>query len=237
MYKKISILIPCYNEKNTILSIIKKLEDIELSIEKEIIVIDDGSTDDSALIIENLKNKHKIIRYEFNRGKGYAIRKGLELATGDITIVQDADLELNTEDIIRFIDKINENTSIDAVFGSRIFDKNSYFFIQDHFFSAIFIFIAHMCLNKLARLLYKSKLTDILVGYKLIKTEIFKSLKLTSEKFEIETEIASKLLKKKYVIEELAVSYNPRSSKEGKKIQWKHSIKIIWYLIKYRFLN
>jgi len=202
---KISVLIPVYNEQNTIVEVLEKV--LSLPLEKEIIVVDDGSTDDTSKVLKTLSLKQDIhiITQKFNRGKGAAIKTGIKYATGDYVIIQDADLELNPLDIIKLVDALKNGYHV--VYGSRFLQKRKMPLIN---------FYANKFLTFLTNLLYHSNITDMETCYKLCATKILNELDLKSERFEIEPEITCKILKKGYKIKEVPISYNPR--KEGKKI-------------------
>ncbi len=203
---KISVLIPVYNEENTISVVIQKV--LSLNIEKEIIVVDDGSTDRTTEILKRFPSQNKEINIIFqkqNRGKGAAIRKGLKEATGDYIVIQDADLELDPSDIIKLVESIDENYKV--IYGSRFLTRQ-----QQIFFISM---IANKFLTFLTNVLYGGNLTDMETCYKLCEKEILLAIDLKSERFEIEPEITCKILKRGYRIKEVPISYMPR--KAGKK--------------------
>jgi len=224
---KLSIVIPIYNEEKTLLEILKKVEDAPtLGLEKEIILIDDGSTDSTKSILKNLENKYKVFYHQKNQGKGKAIRTGFEKITGDIVLVQDADLELNPQNYPRLLKPILENKA-DIVYGSRYKQKNSSIY-KSHYWGV-------KILSFLTNLLYGSNLTDVYCGYKVFKTNVLKSLKLTSNSFEIESELTVKSLKKGYKIIEVSIDYFPRSFDQGKKIRLSNGLMAIWVILKNKF--
>jgi len=221
---KLSIIIPVYNEDGTVNKIIQKVKKLKLPIKKEIIVIDDGSTDKSFEIIKNTSGI-KIIRHKKNKGKGATIRTALKYLTGDIMIIQDADLELNPEEIINVINPIIKGKA-KVVYGSRNIHK-----IKEG--RQLRFYIGGLLVTWVTNLLYKTKLTDEPCGYKAFKTEIIRELEINSDGFEWEPEITAKIAKKGIKIYEVPVSYVPR--REGKKINWKDGIKALWTLIYWRF--
>ena len=228
---KISIAIPVYNEEKTVQEVIEKVKKLKLPIKKEIIVVDDGSSDGSFEIIKKIKKEKeiKILRHKKNLGKGAAIKTALKHSTGDIFIVQDADLELNPEQIIKIIMPILENKA-EVVYGSRNpkigrLDRHPLFY-----FGGIFV-------TKIANLLYKTKLTDEPCGYKAFKTKILKSIEIKENRFGWEPEITAKISKKKIKIYEVFVNSTSRSAEEGKKLRGKDGLEAIWLLIKYKFKN
>ncbi|MCM8765076.1 MAG: glycosyltransferase family 2 protein [Candidatus Omnitrophica bacterium] len=219
---KISILIPVYNEQDSVAKVIEKV--LSLKLEKEVIVIDDGSTDCTSEILDSIISKEKKIRVISqwsNRGKGAAIVNGLSKATGDYVIIQDADLELDPSDIIKLAQAIDRNHSV--IYGSRFLEKQKV---------SLLSFLANRFLTFLTNLLYRAKLTDMETCYKLCKREILLGLELKSKGFEIEPEITCKILKKGYRIKEIPVSYKPRRT--GKKISWVDGFKAIFAILKYR---
>jgi len=222
---KLSIIIPVYNEEDTILDVIKKVKTQKIQIKKEIIVVDDGSSDDTYKRLKKIKGIN-LSRHETNKGKGSAIRSGLQKVTGDIVLIQDADLELSPEDYPSLIEPIlNNKTSV--VYGSRILGnnkKNNFLFYSGGKF-----------VTAVANLLYGIKITDEPIGYKVFKTNILKSLNLECERFEFCPEVTAKIAKRKIPIYEVPVKYKPRTTKDGKKLRFRDGIQAVWVLLKYRF--
>jgi len=228
---KLSVIIPAYNEKRTILEILDRIDKTPLSIEKEIIIIDDFSTDGTRDILKNIKKRNiNIFYHEKNIGKGSAIRTGLKKITGDIVIIQDADLEYDPNDYQKLIDPIIKNKA-KVVYGSRNLGKGKH--ERSHFS----FYIGGVFLSKLANLLYGIKITDEATCYKVFKADIIKNIKLKCKKFEFCPEVTAKIAKKGIKIVEIPISYHPREKNEGKKINWKDGVEAIYTLIKYRFLN
>lgn len=229
---KLSIIIPVFNEKDTILRVIEKVEDA-YSHEKEIIIIDDYSTDGSRELLTDYCNGHKHIRLDLNDknyGKGRCIRNGLAYATGEFVIIQDADLELDPLECRELIKVSMTEKDVDAVFGSRIFPRDT-----KHL--GIQRIIANKMLTFFINLMYGSRLSDIMTCYKLIRREVFLSLNLKSDRFDIEAEITCKLLKKGVRIFEVPITYMPRGWDEGKKIRAKDFFNVLKAIAKYRFSN
>lgn len=224
--KKISILIPVYNEVNSLLDLLKLVEGADFGLEKEIILIDDFSTDGTLDLYKNLP--YKVLYHEKNMGKGAALRDGIKEATGDIIIIQDADLEYIPSEYIPLIELIKKDEA-DVVYGSRFFDKrNSGNFL---FLS----FIANKFLTFVTQILYRTTLTDMETCFKAFRADVIKNIEIKSDRFDFEPEITAKILKKGIRFKELPISYNARTADEGKKINWKDGIQAIFALIRYRF--
>lgn len=228
---KLSIIIPVYNERATILKILKKLYDVNIEMEKEIIIVDDFSTDGTKDILKKLNVKNiKIFYHTKNKGKCDAIKTGLKYTTGDFIIIQDADLEYDPKDYKKLLQPIL-NKEVDVVYGSRFlkkFKKDKTFILSHH--------LGNKLLSILTTILYGSKVTDMETCYKLFRSNIIKNIKLESKRFSFEPEVTAKVLKK-HKIKEVPINFYPRDFEHGKKITWKDGIKHIFYLIKYRFKN
>ncbi|MFH1837581.1 MAG: glycosyltransferase family 2 protein [Candidatus Omnitrophota bacterium] len=227
---KLSVLVPVYNEVKTLPNIIDKIKAVD--IEKEIILVDDFSTDGTReLLVEKFEHSSGDVRvfyHEKNGGKGRAVRTALEHASGEFCIIQDADLEYDPNDFKRLVEYAEERSEA-AVYGSRFLDgwKSTSF---PHF-------IVNKSLTVLTNLLFGSNLTDMETCYKLVRTDIMKDLDLRADRFELEPEITSKLLKKGHSIPEIAISYQGRSYHEGKKIGWRDGIEAVWTLFKLKFIS
>ena len=206
----LSVIIPCYNEEKTIEIILKKI--LSLNLDKEIIVVDDYSKDSSLKIIEKYSQKIKIIKHKKNLGKGAAIKSAIRFCNNKYTIIQDADLEYNPKDIVSLYHYAVKNDS-KVVFGSRVLNKklrqNSYFFGK----------IANFIFTNLNNIFNNNKLTDLHTCYKLLDTNLFKSIELTRDGFSFCVEITIKIQKKGISIKEFPISYTGRSYKDGKKIK------------------
>jgi glycosyltransferase involved in cell wall biosynthesis len=223
---KLSIIMPAYNEEKDILKIIKKVRAVKLPIQKELIIVDDGSKDKTRKILSAVKSKDiKIFLHEKNKGKGAAIRTGLSKATGDIILVQDADDEYDPNEYDRLVEPLLNGAMV--VFGSR--------FKGVHRPRYKFYYMGNKVLTLATNILYGSSITDMETCYKVFKREAIKGMVLRAKKFDFEPEITAKFLKRGYKIIEVPISYKSRSFKEGKKIKWTDGVKALWYLIKYRF--
>lgn len=227
---KLSIIIPVYNEEDTISEIIKKIEDIDFGIDKEIIIVDDGSTDNTSNILKEIKNfdNIKIFYHKKNQGKGAALRTGIANSTGDIIAIQDADLEYNPEQIKNLIEPILENKCL-IVYGSRFLKKNPVLYKK--------YYLGNKIISSFISLIFRKKVTDSYTCYKIFHKKLLKDITLKSKGFEIEAELTCKFLKKGYKILELPIDYKPRSLKQGKKIKFKDAIKGILTILKIAFGN
>ncbi len=225
---KLSIIIPVYNEKYTIRKIVKGVQNVQL--EKEIIIVDDGSDDGTRDLIERLNGENiEKIFHKKNQGKGAALRTAFKHVTGDIVIVQDADLEYNPQEYPSLIEPI-VNGRADAVYGSR-------FLGGPHRVLFFWHYVGNKFLTILSNVLTNLNLTDMETGYKAFKAEILKNIKIKSNRFGFEPEITAKLAKKKYIIYEIPISYSGRDYKEGKKVGWKDGLVALYCIIKYRLLD
>ncbi len=227
---KLSVIVPVYNESSTILEIINRVRNVNIGFEKEIIVIDGNSNDGTRekLKQEELKPDTKIIYETKRKGKGAAVKKGLEIITGDIIIIQDADLEVNPEEYPALLKYIISN-EYEVVFGSRFLKKESRLRFMSLIANKIIVFITN--------LLYNVSMTDVLTCHKVFKKSVLENIKLKCNGFDFDTEIVLKILKKGIKIREIPIKYSPRTLGEGKKIRWKDGFISIWTLIKYRFSN
>jgi dolichol-phosphate mannosyltransferase len=226
MKMKVSIIIPAYNESKSVGKIIQRVKELKIKGKKEIIVVDDGSKDNTWKEILKI-NGIKKFRHRINRGKGAAVRTGIANSTGDIIIIQDADFELDPIQIPKIL-KPFENKEVMAVYGSRNYaklDKNRdiTFYLGGHFLSI------------LTNLMYGTKITDEPCGFKAFRKKLIKSITIDNDRFEFEPEITAKIAKKGIHIYEVPVIVNSRSIKEGKKLRRIDGIKALWTLIKYRF--
>jgi len=224
---KLSVIIPVYNEKDTINKIIEKVR--KVPIEKEIIIVDDGSTDGTQNILKNFNNKDiKVILKEKNEGKGMSIREGLKYVSGDIVVIQDADLEYEPMDFLKMIEVIEKNNA-SVVYGSRILGKGKK--------SSFFFYLGGRFLSCIVNILYNAKITDEPTCYKMFRTDVIKKINLKCTGFEFCPEVTAKVRKMGYKIFEVPIHYIPRSIKEGKKIRLKDGIIATWTLIKYKFID
>ena len=226
----LSVVIPVYNERGTIEEILARVQTEKLA--EEIIIVDDGSSDGTRELLQEIipryDNVH-LIHHEKNQGKGAAVRSAIEVATGDLILIQDADLEYDPRDYHTLLAPIEEGKA-DVVYGSRFLGGPRRVTMFWHM-------VANKLLTLMTNILYNSILTDMETGYKLFRSEIIKAIPLRARRFDFEPEITAKLLKRNARIFEVPISFNPREYSEGKKIGLKDAFQAVWALIKYRFVD
>ncbi len=229
--RKISIIVPVYNERNTVAELLRRALSVE--IDKEVIVVDDGSTDGTREFLDGFDHESvTVVMHPENLGKGAAVRTGLERATGEYVVVQDADLEYDPKQIPRLIEPL-ERGECDAVYGDRypFTDKRNVRRMQ------ILTYLGNYLVGCLVSALFMKRIHDVETCYKVMKTTTAKSLGLRSSGFDIEPEITAKLLKRGYRIKEVPIAYSYRRYSEGKKITWRDGIVAFLTAIKYRFVD
>jgi len=226
---KLSVIMPVYNEKYTIMEIVYKV--MKVNMEKELIIVDDCSADGTREELKKMYNNDniKIIYHDKNMGKGMAIRTAINYVTGDIIIIQDADLEYEPEDYYELTRPIIEGKA-DVVYGSREL-------LKENRISYYRFAMGGRFLSWLTNLLYHSSITDEPTCYKVFRADVLKSINLKCKRFEFCPEVTAKILKRGINIYEVPIHYYPRSIEQGKKIKWKDGLEAIWTLIKYRFLG
>jgi len=227
--RKLSVVVPVFNERNTLVEILRRMRAVELpdSIEREIIVVDDGSDDGTRDVLKQLGDSTvRIIMHERNRGKGAAVRTGAANATGEYVLVQDADLEYDPDDWPKLLNPILRGRTR-VVYGSRFTgERRNMLFAH---------WIGNRFLSLVTNLLYNTTLSDMETCYKVLDRRLFDDLSLSADRFDIEPEITAKILKRGIRIYEVPISYAGREFDEGKKITWRDGFAALWTLVKYRF--
>jgi len=224
---KLTVIIPVYNEAGTILDVIKRVK--EDPFDKEIIVVDDSSTDGTGDVIKKCKESIKFFSHEKNTGKGAAIRTAIPHITGDIVIIQDADLEYDPSEYPRLIGPIMEGKA-DVVYGSR-------FLGGPHRVLFFWHAVGNKIITTLSNMLTDLNLTDMETGYKAFRAEVVKKIRIDSNRFGFEPEITAKVARMGYRIYEVPISYWGRNYSEGKKIKWKDGVAAIYWIIKYNLFR
>lgn len=228
----LTIIVPVFNEESTINEILLKI--LKLKIKKQIIIVDDASHDGTVKKIINIKKKHKnilLIKHKKNLGKGSAIKNAQKFVKGQITIIQDADLEYEPKDYIKLIQPIKQNKSL-VVYGSRFLNKK---FKQNKIFTSNFRVFANIVLTRISNIINNQNLTDAHTCYKVFDSKLFKSIKLEEKRFGFCPEVTTKIANLNVDIIELPIWYNGRSHKDGKKISFLDGVRALYCLIKYKF--
>ncbi|MBM4428512.1 MAG: glycosyltransferase family 2 protein [Chloroflexi bacterium] len=226
---KLSVIIPVYNEVESIQTILKRVQDTKLV--HEIVIVDDGSKDGTRDVLKELDGKDglRVILHEKNQGKGAAVRTGMAAAKGEVLLIQDADLEYDPRDYPELLRPIEEGLA-DVVYGSR-------FLGRAHRVTMFWHMVANKSLTLLTNILYDTILTDMETGYKVFRREVIEGMVIRANSFNFEPEFTAKILKRKYRIFEVPITFNPRDYSQGKKIKLHDAFEAVWALIKYRFVE
>jgi glycosyltransferase involved in cell wall biosynthesis len=223
------VIVPVYNERNTVAEIVRQMRAVELPIAREIVIVDDGSDDGTRDVLSQLADSTvHVVQHPNNRGKGAAIRTGLAQVTGDLVLIQDADLEYDPEDWPKLISPILKGRAR-VVYGSRFTgERRNMLFLH---------WVGNRFLSLVTNVLYNTTLSDMETCYKLFDRELIDSIKLRCERFEFEPEVTAKILRRGIRIYEVPISYSGREFDEGKKITWRDGVVAVTTLIKYRFVK
>jgi glycosyltransferase involved in cell wall biosynthesis len=226
---KLSVIIPVYNEFESIKVILERVQEQKLA--HEIVVVDDGSKDGTRDVLKELDGKGgvRVILHEHNKGKGAAVRTGMSAAVGDVLLIQDADLEYDPRDYPTLLKPINEGVA-DVVYGSRFLGASRRVAMFWHM-------IANQLLTFMTNILYNTILTDMETGYKVFRREILDGMVLHANSFDFEPEFTAKILKRNFRIFEVPITFNPRDYTQGKKIKLHDAFAAVWTLLKYRFVE
>jgi glycosyltransferase involved in cell wall biosynthesis len=228
-YRTLSVIIPVYNERATVAEIIRRVRAVDVPLTLQVIVVDDGSTDGSDKVLGALEDSTvRVITHAKNQGKGAAMRTGIAAATGDLLLIQDADLEYDPDDWMRLLDPILKGKA-SVVYGSRFTGERKNM-LPLHWF-------ANRILSFTTNLLYSSTLSDMETGYKLFDAEVLKGMTIVSNGFEFEPEITAKVLRRGFRIYEVPISYAGREPSEGKKITWQDGFGALAALVRFRFVK
>lgn len=230
MGHKLSVVIPIYNEIETLEAILEQVKAVDVGMEKEIVLVDDDSTDGTRKLLKKIEQSGdasiRVFYHEVNQGKGAALRTGFQHVTGDITIIQDADLEYDPQDYPKLIQPILDGEA-DAVYGSRFSEGRQ---------KALFLsYTANKFLTFLSNLLTRLNLTDMETCYKVIKTSILRDIPLRCDRFGFEPEITAKLARRRCRVREIPIAYRGRDYAAGKKVGWKDGVAALFHIIRFRF--
>ena len=226
-YRVLSVIVPVFNERNTVAEIVRRMRQVLLPVDLEVIVVDDASSDGTDKVLSAIEDSTvRVVRHPVNQGKGAAIRTGMEYARGDLLLVQDADLEYDPEDWPRLLAPILRGKAR-VVYGSRFTgERKNMLFLH---------WVGNRMLSLVTNILYNTTLSDMETCYKLFDRKVLEGITIESDRFEFEPEITAKVLRRGHRIYEVPISYAGREFHEGKKITWKDGFGALWTLVKYRF--
>jgi glycosyltransferase involved in cell wall biosynthesis len=228
-FHKLSVIVPVFDERNTVVEIVRRMRAVELPVELEIVIVDDGSTDGTRDVLRQLADSTvHVVMHERNQGKGAAIRTGLASVTGDLVLVQDADLEYDPQDWPKLLNPILRGKAR-VVYGSRFTgERRNMLFLH---------WVGNRFLSLITNVLYNTTLSDMETCYKLFDRSVLDGITIRASRFEFEPEITAKILRRKIRIYEVPISYTGREFDEGKKITWRDGFVALWTLVKYRFTD
>jgi glycosyltransferase involved in cell wall biosynthesis len=228
-YRMLSVIVPVFNERNTVAEILRRIRAVELPLHLEVIVVDDGSTDGTDKVLAALEDSTmRVVTHDRNRGKGAAVRTGIETARGELVLIQDADLEYDPDDWPRLLDPVLKGKA-QVVYGSRFTGEGRAMRPTQ--------WLGNRVLTLAANLLYRSTLSDMETCYKLFDRAVLKGITVESDGFEFEPEITAKVLRRGYRIYEVPVSFTGRDDSEGKKFEWRDGVRALTTLVRYRFVH
>ena len=228
-YRSLSVIVPVYNERNTVAEIVRRMRAVELPLEREIVIVDDGSTDGTREVLSQLGDSTvHVVLHERNQGKGAAVRTGLAQVTGDLVLIQDADLEYDPDDWPKLLAPALKGRAR-VVYGSRFTgERRNMLFAH---------WVGNRFLSLVTNVLYNTTLSDMETCYKLFDRDVIQHIALHAQRFDFEPEVTAKVLRQGIRIYEVPISYSGREFDEGKKIRWQDGFAALWTLVKYRFVD
>jgi glycosyltransferase involved in cell wall biosynthesis len=228
-FRRLSVIVPVFNERSTVAEIVRRMRAVELPVDREIVVVDDGSDDGTGDVLTQLRDSTvRVVKHARNRGKGAAIRTGLESSSGDLVLVQDADLEYDPDDWPRLLAPVLKGRAR-VVYGSRFTgERRNMLFLH---------WVGNRFLSLVTNVLYNSTLSDMETCYKLFDRRVLDGVRLQADRFDFEPEFTAKVLRRGIRIYEVPISYAGREPSEGKKITWHDGVTALWTLVKYRFVD